>query len=263
MIFIPIYATINILVTLENEVVTEHIAQFQQILTALQARYPHCFPPNGVDLKPLKIGIHHDLRCHLPEGVSATRLRHFLAWYTRRFVYRKHLKAGAVRVALDGSPAGEVTAEQAQLAMTPRQPNAERPPPNNPRHSLPLDAPLTEDNTVRARLELTLKFNELPQPVQVQAGYKFALDCDGRRVNVTLRPKAWNKLTAAAANYPQWVAALSGKMGPAEGNGFVLLEPALQVFEKKPKEPKEPEDNASKPASTPSDRPKLSLKSKP
>ena len=37
------------------------------------------------------------------------------------------------------------------------------------------------------------------------------------------------------ANFPQWVGAISGKMGEATENGFILLEPAVQVFEKKPK----------------------------
>jgi hypothetical protein len=34
------------------------------------------------------------------------------------------------------------------------------------------------------------------------------------------------------------VAAISGKMGESTSNGFVLSEPSIQVFEKKPKEPK-------------------------
>jgi hypothetical protein len=36
-----------------------------------------------------------------------------------------------------------------------------------------------------------------------------------------------------------WVAAIAGKMGEPTDRGFVLNEPAIQVFEKKPKEPKE------------------------
>jgi hypothetical protein len=35
-----------------------------------------------------------------------------------------------------------------------------------------------------------------------------------------------------------WVAAIAGKMGESTSKGFVLLEPSIQVFEKKPKEPK-------------------------
>ncbi len=36
-----------------------------------------------------------------------------------------------------------------------------------------------------------------------------------------------------------WVAAIAGKMGQTSENGFVLLEPNIQVIEKRPKEPKE------------------------
>jgi hypothetical protein len=36
-----------------------------------------------------------------------------------------------------------------------------------------------------------------------------------------------------------WVAAIAGKLGEATPDGFVLADPAIQVFEKKPKDPKE------------------------
>jgi hypothetical protein len=59
-------------------------------------------------------------------------------------------------------------------------------------------------------------------------------------VTITVKPKVWKKLTDAQANYPQWVAAIAGKLGDATENGFVLLEPNIQVFERKAK-PKEAE----------------------
>src|SRR4028118_2273046 len=90
------------------------------------------------------------------------------------------------------------------------------------------------------KLEVTIKINELPTDVQTNKdNWKiFQLDCDGRVVSVTVKPKIWKKLEDAAANYPQWVAAIGGKMGESTPNGFVLSEPNIQVFEKKPKEPK-------------------------
>ena len=36
-----------------------------------------------------------------------------------------------------------------------------------------------------------------------------------------------------------WVAAIAGMMGEKTDSGFVLKEPNVQTFEKKPKEPKE------------------------
>lgn len=89
---------------------------------------------------------------------------------------------------------------------------------------------------IQGKLELTVKINELPQAKAVENGWQqFEIDCDGRIITVTVKPKMWKKLADAQANYPQWVAAISGKMGDATDNGFVLLEPNIQVFERKPK----------------------------
>ena len=90
------------------------------------------------------------------------------------------------------------------------------------------------------KLEVTIKINELPNDVQTNKDNSkiFQLDCDGRIVEVTVKPKIWKKLEDAAANYPLWVAAIGGKMGESTSNGFVLSEPNIQVFEKKSKEPK-------------------------
>ena len=99
------------------------------------------------------------------------------------------------------------------------------------------------------KLELTIKINEMPADVEtVENGWKqFDLDCDGQLVRVTVKPKVFKKLEQAQENYPMWVAAIAkrcceaqiaGKMGePIEG-GFVLNEPNIQTFERKPKEPK-------------------------
>ncbi len=64
------------------------------------------------------------------------------------------------------------------------------------------------------------------------------MDCDGQIFSVTVKPKVFKKLEDAQANYPQWVAAIAAKMGETTETGFVLLEPNIQVFEKKPKESK-------------------------
>ena len=92
--------------------------------------------------------------------------------------------------------------------------------------------------TVSGKLELTIKINELPNATTVENGWKsFEIDCDGQIVSVTLKPKMFKKLEDAQANFPMWVAAVAGKMGQPTEKGFVLLEPNIQVFEKKPKEP--------------------------
>ena len=98
---------------------------------------------------------------------------------------------------------------------------------------------------IAGKLEITIKINELPQSSIVENGWQqFEIDCDGRIISITVKPKIWKKLTDAASNYPQWVAAMSndkprsvyaGKLGQQTDNGFVLEEPNIQVFEYKPK----------------------------
>lgn len=90
------------------------------------------------------------------------------------------------------------------------------------------------------KLELTIKINEMPADIRtVENGWKeFDLDCDGQLVRVKIKPKVFKKLEQAQESYPMWVAAIAGRMGePIEG-GFVLDQPNIQVFERKPKEPK-------------------------
>jgi hypothetical protein len=92
--------------------------------------------------------------------------------------------------------------------------------------------------TVTGKLELTIKINELPNAATIENGWKsFEIDCDGRIVSVTVKPKVWKKLEDAQANFPMWVGAIAGKMGQSTEKGFVLAEANIQVFEKKPKEP--------------------------
>jgi hypothetical protein len=103
-----------------------------------------------------------------------------------------------------------------------------------------------ESSMVPGKLELNIKINQLPEHEVVKNGWiQFVVDCGDRaKVQVTVKPKVWKKLTEAQANYPLWVASITGTLGnPTTGNrGFILETPAIQVFERKPKEPKpEPE----------------------
>jgi hypothetical protein len=59
-------------------------------------------------------------------------------------------------------------------------------------------------------LEPTIKINELPQAKRLQSSWQsFELDCDGRIVSISVKPKIWKKLTDAQANFPMWVAAIA------------------------------------------------------
>ena len=77
----------------------EGIAQLAEL-------YPNCFRQPG---QPLKIGIHNDIIARHPE-LQPGRIASALTTYTRSVGYLKTLKAGAVRIDLEGNPVGTVTA---------------------------------------------------------------------------------------------------------------------------------------------------------
>ena len=232
----------------------------------LCARFPACF--DLTNPRPLKLKIHKDLlalyaaELVFPETttkpqratarwVLGRRIKHAVARYCAKPAYLRASIEGAPRMALDGSPAGEVNAREAAHAAAvlsgaskPRKlPSTKPPTAPDSAPELPKDAPLTEDAIVPGRLELTLKFNQLPKAVPIKDGMKIGIQTDNALVVATLRPKAWKKLTKANTDWPQWVAALSGTLGAQvptdQGPAIVLQEPNLQVFEKKPKPAKD------------------------
>ena len=133
-------------------------------------RYPKAFFRD--DPRPLKIGIHDDLRAQ--EGVSEKRIHRALAGYVKLPRYLRCLKAGAERLDLDGQPVGKVTEEEAEHARlqlegqrkknqppksqpkrppkAPKQPKKMLPPKSQPK---PVDEGLGED--MEAKLALLLK----------------------------------------------------------------------------------------------------------
>jgi hypothetical protein len=192
-------------------------------LLMLAEVYPACF--DWRKPRPLKVGIHHDL---FAAGYTVKQVRRALGPYCQAQRYRRSIIAGETRVGLAGEPAGVVTEEEAQQAKRKRRP----PKPPAPVMS---DTPIPKENLVPGRLELTVKFSELPQPVVVQGGMKIGIQTEGAVVTATIRPKVWRKLEEAAKTYPLWVAALTGKLGALRSGMIELSEPKLQVFEKKPK----------------------------
>jgi hypothetical protein len=189
---------------------------------SLAELYPLCF--DWKKPRPLKLRIHRDLAA----GHNLKQVRRALGAYCCRPNYQKALRVGATRIDLDGQPAGVVTAAEVELARTSRVP------PDAARAALPPnDTPLPKENLVPGRLELTVKFSELPKPLSVQDGVKIGIQTREGIVTAILPPKAWRTLEQAAKTYPQWVAALSGALERHEGEVIGLKQPTLQVFEKK------------------------------
>ena len=210
----------------------------------LPALYPACF--DRANPRPLKRRIHKDL---MAAGYLHKEAKRALARYCTCRAYLKALTvAGTPRIDLQGQPAGEVTEDDAADAQarlsgdTPLpKPRAERPqePTPTPTPDLPLDAPLTLENIVTGRLELTVKFTQLPQPLPVKAGMKIGIQTDTALVVATLPPKVWKKLEQAARDWPTWIASLTGQLGAQAGSDagavVVLEQAAVQVFERKAK----------------------------
>ena len=218
------------------------------LIDRLCEAFPACF--NRLAPKPLQIGIGEKVLALAGihptfAELTRTQLRRAIKFYTRRFVYRKALATGGPRYDLDGQPAGEVTLDQQVFAKAkrPKKPaapgNGESTPSTEPALP-PIDrAALLQEIMAMAipgKLEVTIKINQLPEakPASAQT-MLFAVQADDKTVVVEVKNKIWNNLKAASENYPQWVAAITGKMGQGVSGGFRLDGPAVQVFEKKPK----------------------------
>jgi ProP effector len=82
------------------------------ILELLAERFPACFSVYENRRRPLAVGIHAEILVALDGALAAADLGLALRVYTSNAVYRSKLRAGAVRIGLDGEPAGVVTPEQ-------------------------------------------------------------------------------------------------------------------------------------------------------
>jgi hypothetical protein len=238
-----------------NHVATEPVPVPAPVtaLPALMATYPAGF--DWEQPRPLKIGIHKDLLAagFGGAGIQPAEIHRALVRYCHRPLYRKALRAGAIRVDLQGQPAGVVTAAEVEAARAAfaagKARQAGTPVPPRPwgvasaaQDALPPPAtPLPKEHLVPGRLELTVKFSELPQPLPVQGGLKIGVQTAEGIVTAILPAKVWKKFEQAAQTYPHWVAALSGSLERFTDGEIALQHPALQVFEKKAR-PEAPAD---------------------
>lgn len=77
-------------------------------IALLAETWPACFAVYERRRRPLKIGIHHDVLAALDGAVTPRDLRRYV--HNRHYLWR--MVVGAVRVGLDGNPAGAVTSDQ-------------------------------------------------------------------------------------------------------------------------------------------------------
>lgn len=107
----------------------------------------------------------------------------------------------------------------------------------------PHGKPLTiKTPKTKGKLEINIKINQLPAQFHtIKRGWqRFYINVEGQIVQIKVRPRTWNKLLKANEEYPTWVASITGKMGHRIKNGFELLEPSIQIYERKVDVPSEP-----------------------
>ena len=91
---------------------------------------------------------------------------------------------------------------------------------------------------IEGKMECTIKITELPENVRTTKDKwkQFIVVAEKYKVLVTIKPKFWNKITKAAEDYEYWIAVINGKIGKVENDGFDLVQPGVQVFERKVKD---------------------------
>ena len=196
-------------------------------LLPLAKLYPACF--DWENPRPLKIDIHKPM---IRAGHDREAVKRALAAYCTAPRYRETLRAGASRIDLQGQPAGVVTEKEAAHARLVSTPRAERI--AAAREALPPNAtPIPKEQLVPGRLELTVKFSDLPQPLRVQDGLKIGVQTGMGIVTALLPVQVWRTLERAAQDYPRWGAVLSGALDRFADGEIALKHPTLRVFEKK------------------------------
>ena len=98
--------------TTDAQLNSQKLTNTKDIIAYLAEKFPLCFILEG-EAKPLKIGLFQDLAEALEddERVSKTQLRQALRQYTSNWRYLHGCREGAVRVDLQGNPAGVLEAE--------------------------------------------------------------------------------------------------------------------------------------------------------
>ena len=87
------------------------------VLACIAEWFPQAFvPEKDLPHRPLKIGIHVDLKARCP-ALSERERGTVLHWYVTRTIYLRACVAGAPRIDLDGNVCGEVTATEGQTVV--------------------------------------------------------------------------------------------------------------------------------------------------
>ena len=86
------------------------------VITLVAETWPACFSVWERRRRPLKLGIHTNILAVLDGAVTPRELSRALRRYVSNTYYLRMMTVGAVRIDLDGNPAGIVTDEEAATA---------------------------------------------------------------------------------------------------------------------------------------------------
>jgi ProP effector len=86
-------------------------AAIAAVIALLAEQWPKAFSVYEGRRRPLKVGIHNDIL-----SITPPELGKALGAYVANRVYLDRMRAGAVRIDLDGNPAGAVTHAEAEHA---------------------------------------------------------------------------------------------------------------------------------------------------
>jgi hypothetical protein len=88
--------------------------------------------------------------------------------------------------------------------------------------------------TIPTKIQITCKISEVPPCRELPSKEMEFFLADGERV-LTVRMQARQFIKLTNHGFKQWIAAISGELGPATETGFELVNASIQVFEKRPK----------------------------
>ena len=86
------------------------------VFELLEHQWPLCFSIYERRRRPLKIGIHLEIIAALDGAITPAELSNALRAYVANPWYLKNVRVNAVRVDLDGNPAGIISKSEAEFA---------------------------------------------------------------------------------------------------------------------------------------------------
>ena len=104
-------------VAAQQAITGSHQEHIQEALELLYKHFPKAFIKEG-DCKPLKVGILDDLKPLIADipGLSISKVRAAVRFYTSRLRYFFAMREGAMRIDLEGNEVEPVTSEHAEYA---------------------------------------------------------------------------------------------------------------------------------------------------